>query len=185
MSGLIPTPSDLTIERCKQRDNTALVAFFKRYERGLFAYFSGPMHWHWSFVPDLVQETITRAIKSFPKFRGATYQQAERWLFGIARNVHMQEVSRQVGIRLRQDVAKGLAKYLQRSCEGVWYRNDILAALHELPLGQLEVLRLMLEGLTIREIAARLDIPDGTVATRIHRARKRLRDRLGIGALDD
>ena len=127
---------------------------------------------------------MTRAIKSFPGFRGGTSQQAERWLFGIARNVHMQEVTRQVGIRLRQDVATQIGKYLQRSCDAVWYRNDILAALYELPLGQLEVLRLMLEGHTIRDIAARLDLPDGTVATRIHRARRRLRQRLGVGVGD-
>ncbi len=180
-SQVIEKPSLETIARAKQRDSKALVAFFKRYERGLFAYFSGPMHWHWSFVPDLVQETITRAIKSFPRLRGDSQAEAERWLFGIARNVHMQSVSRQVGIRLRQDVATQLAKYLKRTCEAVWYRPDILNAIEELPLGQLEVLRLMLEGLTIREIASRLDLPEGTVATRIHRARKRLAERLGVG----
>jgi RNA polymerase sigma-70 factor (ECF subfamily) len=185
ISGVIEKPSELTLERCKKRDHAAMVTFFQRYERGLFAYFSGPMHWHWSFVPDLVQETITRAIKSFPRLRGNTFPQAESWLFGIARNVHMQEVTRQVGIRLRQDVATELSRYLQRSCETTWFRGDIVAALNELPLGQLEVLRLMLEGLTIREIAGRLDLPDGTVATRIHRARIRLRARLGVGVGDE
>ncbi len=175
VTGVIEKPSDPVIERAKARDHEALVTFFGRHERGLFAYFSGPMHWHWSFVPDLVQETMTRAIKSFPSFRGSTNTQAERWLFGIARNVHMQEVSRQVGIRLRRDVAAELARYLQRTCDATWYRSDIVAALQQLPLGQLEVLRLMLEGLTIREIAAELGLPEGTVATRIHRARHRLR----------
>jgi RNA polymerase sigma-70 factor, ECF subfamily len=184
VSAVIEKPTDMIVERAKQRDHHALVEFFRRHERGLFAYFSGPMHWHWSFVPDLVQETMTRAIKSFPKFRGTTNTQAEGWLFGIARNVHMQEVTRQVGIRLRQDVAAELAKYMQRTCDANWYRSDIIAALYGLPLGQLEVLRLMLEGLTIREIAAQLDLPEGTVATRIHRARKRLRLRLEAGGGD-
>jgi RNA polymerase sigma-70 factor (ECF subfamily) len=181
VSGVIEKPCELALERCKQRDHEALVQFFQRHERGLFAYFSGPMHWHWSFVPDLVQETITRAIKAFPRFRGTSHPEAERWLFGVARNVHMQEVSRQVGIRLRKDVAKVLTHYLARSCDASWYRRDISAALSELPLAQLEVLRLMLEGLTIREIADQLDLPEGTVATRIHRARLRLRERLGVG----
>jgi RNA polymerase sigma-70 factor (ECF subfamily) len=179
-SQVIEKPSLATIAGAKQRDPQALVAFFARYERQLFAYFSGPMHWHWSFVPDLVQETITRAIKSFPRLRGDSQPEAERWLFGIARNVHMQSVTRQVGIRLRRDVASDLAKYLQRTCEAVWYRPDINNAISELPLAQLEVLRLLLEGLTLREIASRLDIPEGTVATRIHRARKRLAERLGV-----
>lgn len=183
-SGVIERPASLLIERARRRDPDALVTFFRRYEKGLFAYFSGPMHWHWSFVPDLVQETVTRAIKSFPKFRGQTPEQAERWLFGIARNVHLQEVSRQVGIRLRHDVASELAKVMQRTSDAAWYRTDILTALGELPLGQLEVLRLMLEGRTIREIAAELDLPDGTVANRIHRARRRLKERLRLGGHD-
>lgn len=186
VTGVIEKPSDPVIERAKQRDHEALITFFGRHERSLFAYFSGPMHWHWSFVPDLVQETMTRAIKSFPNFRGSTHTQAERWLFGIARNVHMQEVSRQVGIRLRRDVAAELARYLQRTCDATWYRSDIVAALQQLPLGQLEVLRLMLEGRTIREIAAELGLPEGTVATRIHRARHRLRLTLeDDGDIDD
>lgn len=109
-SGLIEKPASLLVERAKRRDEAALVAFFGRYERGLFGYFSGPMHWHWSFVPDLVQETITRAIQGFPRFRGQSDARAERWLFGIARNVHLQEVTRQVGIRLRKDVASEIAK---------------------------------------------------------------------------
>lgn len=184
-SGVIQKPQDISLERVKQRDPEALTAFFEEHERKLFAYFSGPMHWHWSFVPDLVQETITRAIKSAPKMRGHTHAQAEAWLFGIARNVHMQEVSKQVGIRLRLDVARELAKYVQRTYDVRWYRGDILDALAELPLAQLEVLRLMLEGRTIREIAHELDLPDGTVATRIHRARQRLRERLGLIGGDD
>lgn len=178
-SGLIETPPSLLVERARRRDEDALVTFFGRHERALFAYFSGPMHWHWSFVPDLVQETITRAIKAFPTFRGATDAQAERWLFGIARNVHLQEVSRQVGIRLRKDVAFELARHRREVGEvGNHDRADLLAALSSLPLGQLEVLRLMLEGMTIREIGEALDLPDGTVATRIHRARRRLREAL-------
>jgi RNA polymerase sigma-70 factor (ECF subfamily) len=176
---LVTKPSSLAIEKAKRGDPAALGAFCASYEQRLYAYFSGPRHWHWDLVPDLVQETLARAIQSFPNLRGATEGQAERWLFGIARNVHLQEVSRQVGIRLRYDVAAELARVMPQTTDAPWYLGDIYAALAELPLSQLEALRLMLEGLTIREIAARLDVPEGTVATRIHRARKQLRARLG------
>jgi len=178
-SGVVAKPSSLAIEKAKRRDPAALAAFCERYEQRLYAYFSGPRHWHWDLVPDLVQETFARAIKSFPRLKGHTEDQAERWLFGIARNVHLQEVSRQVGIRLRYDVAAELAKAMPQTTEAPWYLQDIYTALAELPLSQLEALRLMLEGRTIRAIAARLDVPEGTVATRIHRARGRLRARLG------
>jgi RNA polymerase sigma-70 factor (ECF subfamily) len=134
-------------------------------------------------VPDLVQETVARAIKAFPTVRGATVSEAARWLFGIARNVHLQEVSRHVGIRLRQEVAAELAKQAP-SCETPWFLCDIFDALNELPLAQVETLRLMLEGRTIQEIAKEMGVPEGTVATRIHRARKQLRLWLGLGVPD-
>jgi RNA polymerase sigma-70 factor (ECF subfamily) len=184
-SGVVAKPCSMFIERAKRRDPHALAEFFERHQGGLFGYFAGPRHWHWQMVPDLVQETITRAIKGFPNFRGATEQQAERWLFGIARNVHLQEVSRQVGMRLRYDVASEIARHIQPLAAEPGYLGDLRAALEQLPLAQLEALRLMLEGLTTREIAAELDVAEGTVATRIHRARLRLRAWLGEDECDD
>jgi RNA polymerase sigma-70 factor (ECF subfamily) len=178
---VITTPVSLAIERARRGDPSALGEFFRSHERGLHHYFAGPRHWHRSMVPDLVQETIARAIKAFPSFRGGSEPQAARWLFGIARNVHLQEVSRQVGIRLRQEVAAELAKQAPPACELPWFLRDVLDALDELPLAQLETLRLMLEGLAIQEIAQRMGVPEGTVATRIHRARKQLRLLLGLG----
>ena len=174
-------PASMAVERAKRGDQAALTELLRQHEHGLYAYFAGPMHWHWDHVPDLVQETLARAVKDIGKLRGNTDGQARRWLFGIARNVHLQEVSRQVGIRLRRDVAAELAKHVPQSYDMTWVVRDILWALDELPLCQIEVLRLTLEGLTVREIAARVDVPEGTVATRIHRARKRLRVLLGLG----
>ena len=53
-------------------------------------------------------------------------------------------------------------------------------ALGELPDEQREAVLLAdVEGLTYREAAAALDVPLGTVMSRLSRARARLRDRLG------
>ncbi|HZO12648.1 MAG TPA: sigma-70 family RNA polymerase sigma factor [Polyangiaceae bacterium] len=184
-SGVIAKPLSLAIERARRGDPSALGDFFQTHERALSNYFLGPRHWHSAMVPDLVQETVARAIKAFPSFRGATDNDAARWLFGIARNVHLQEVSRHVGIRLRQDVASELAKQAPQTCETPWFVSDILDALDELPLPQLETLRLVFEGRTIQEIAKAMGVPEGTVATRIHRARKQLRVLLGLGVPGD
>ncbi len=172
-------PPSLLVERAKRREGPALAEFFQRHEQRLGHYFTGPLHWHEHLVPDLVQETLTRAIAAFPRFRGTSEPEAERWLFGIARNVHLQEVSRQVGIRLRKEVASELARHI-RSGQGGWHASDIRTALDELPLCQLEVLRLLLEGHSSKEIAEELDLPEGTVASRLYRARERIRARLGI-----
>jgi RNA polymerase sigma-70 factor (ECF subfamily) len=183
-SGVTAKPISMRIERAKRRDPAALTEFFQAHSEHLTAYFAGPRHWPWQHVADLVQETLAQAIKSFPSFRGVSEEDAERWLFSIARNVHLQEVSRQVGIRLRLEVAGELARQSPHPYETPWYVGDLRDALEELPLGHLEVLRLRLQGLTIREIAAQLDVPEGTVATRIHRAKRQLRLLLGVGVPD-
>ena len=183
-SAVIAKPRSMMIERAKRREPRALEAFVLQHEAALYRYFQGPRHWHRTLVPDLVQETLARAIKSFPKFLGTTEEQAQRWLFGIARNVHLQEISRRVGRRLREDVAKELARLrIDSSADHVGrahFMGDILSALKQLPLPQLEALRLLLEGKTTREIAAELGVAEGTVASRVHRARNQLRQRLGI-----
>jgi RNA polymerase sigma-70 factor (ECF subfamily) len=172
VSGVVALQAAAAAERLRQRDPVALAAFFERHRRGLAAYF-GRLHWDWVMVPDLVQETLTRAIGAFAGFQGESLEQAAHWLFAIARHVHLQEVSRQVGIRLRRDVAMQMAACAPAGSDG-GYLGDVFRALEELPLSQLEVLRLLLEGLGPREIAAALDLPEGTVAIRLHRARRRI-----------
>jgi len=60
-------------------------------------------------------------------------------------------------------------------------RLDLLDALEGLPGDHAEVAVLRdLLGLSYAEIATLLDVPEGTVKSRIHEARRRLRQRLGV-----
>jgi RNA polymerase sigma-70 factor (ECF subfamily) len=63
-------------------------------------------------------------------------------------------------------------------------RLDLLDALGQLPHGLAEsvVLRDVL-GLSYHEIAMLLEIPEGTVKSRIHEARRQLRHRIGDGRI--
>ena len=64
--------------------------------------------------------------------------------------------------------------------EGGAVLRDLQQALAALPTDQREVLLLVsLEGLRYREVAAILGIPEGTVMSRLSRARQQLRVHLG------
>jgi len=52
-------------------------------------------------------------------------------------------------------------------------------ALHELPAEDRELITLRhLDGLSYQELAERLEVPQGTIMSRLHHARKKLRDKL-------
>jgi RNA polymerase sigma-70 factor (ECF subfamily) len=61
-------------------------------------------------------------------------------------------------------------------------RERLLAALAEIPEPHREVVLLHdLEGWKHREIGERMDLPEGTVRSHLHHARRRLRQLLGQG----
>jgi RNA polymerase sigma-70 factor (ECF subfamily) len=128
---------------------------------------------------DLVQETFLKAQRAFGDFEPGTNVKA--WLFTILRRVH---IDRHRRARIRptyQPVEEleslaiapagdDLTDYAHVTPE------DVRAALEEVP----EVFRLPvrlrdLDGLSYREIGRVLDLPPGTVMSRIHRGRESLR----------
>ena len=67
VSGIRPRPAAFTVTRAERGDTAALTELFRQHQAGLHAYFTGPAHWYWHFVPDLVQETMTRAVEALPR----------------------------------------------------------------------------------------------------------------------
>jgi RNA polymerase sigma-70 factor (ECF subfamily) len=61
-------------------------------------------------------------------------------------------------------------------------RNDLIAAVRRLPLGQRQVVVLALEGFSQREIGDTLGLEENTVTQRLSRARRQLQELLGEGA---
>ncbi|MGH7354018.1 MAG: sigma-70 family RNA polymerase sigma factor, partial [Candidatus Rokuibacteriota bacterium] len=141
---------------------------------------------------DVAQEAFVRAYQALGTFRGdsAFYT----WLFRIAMNLSQD--------RVRQRAARGRAFGTERVPDEEWERTladdsrgpeapdasaqraekreRIMAALARLPENYRAIIMLSdLEGLSYREIAEVLRIPMGTVMSRLHNARKRLRTLLG------
>lgn len=127
---------------------------------------------------DLVQDCLERAWCRRDLWRPGSDLRA--WLFTIMHNVYANQVRRYcaepqlVSVDAIADLSSGTS-----SAESHAHLRDIEVAIATLPDVQREVLLLVsLEALRYEEVAQILDIPVGTVMSRLHRARERLRGRL-------
>ena len=131
---------------------------------------------------DVVQEAYLRAFRFFDGFRGGN---ARIWLLKIVRNtcytwLHQNRAGHSTApfdeqIHTDTSESQSPETLLLRKAD----RQLLNRTLEELPPAFREVLVLLeLEGLSYKEIAEVLDIPIGTVMSRLARARHRLRETL-------
>lgn len=141
-------------------------------------------------VDDLVQETFVVAFKrraDFDPGRAAP----RTWLYGIAARLcqhHRRSTARRsrLGSELARDSDDRSAKRPDEEAERNRRVTALYAVLQELPFKQRETFVLYeLEGLEGTSIAKMLAVPEGTVWTRLHHARKKferlMRRRLAKG----
>jgi len=141
---------------------------------------------------DLVQETFIRAWRFIDRF-DPSVGSARSWLFKILMNVHIdyrrrQRREPQSADLLEPDAADDLYLYKQAVAsddlrirgnpEEAFFDTlvggEVQAALRAVPAHYRQVFLLSLEGFAYHEIAEMLDIPTGTVMSRLHRARTML-----------
>ncbi len=117
---------------------------------------------------DLLQETFLLAIRSKAKLADVSSPRA--WLFGVARNIAMNTIRRSPSV-------VSLPANLSQDCSGPDPRIEHMRqAIAKLPIAQQETLELRLtQELSYQEIATVLEIPLGTVRSRLHNAVGRLR----------
>lgn len=137
---------------------------------------------------DLVQETYLRAFRAFDRYEPGTNCKA--WLFRILINAGINARVRQARRPVAVDF-DGLEPVLAAAEPAPEPRggdleafaglvdDEVKGALEQLPAPFRTALLLSVEGLAYKEIAAVLDIPIGTVMSRLFRARKLLRASLG------
>jgi RNA polymerase sigma-70 factor, ECF subfamily len=128
-----------------------------------------------SDADDLVQDCVLRAIDRIDTFR--TDGELRPWLFTIMHNLY---VSRWRRNRRRAQVMADNAEAdlaVSPSQPASIEVRDVLRGLETLPDDQRQVLLLIaVEGFQYDEVARMLDVPTGTVMSRLSRARDRLRD---------
>jgi RNA polymerase sigma factor (sigma-70 family) len=127
---------------------------------------------------DLMQDTMVKAIRHFDQFEENT--NIKGWLFTIMRNTFINSYRK--GARTRdmvtqaEDITYQNLAYSATSneAENDFVMGDIKGALAKLPLQFSVPFVRYVEGYKYHEIADELNIPLGTVKTRIHEARKHL-----------
>jgi RNA polymerase sigma-70 factor (ECF subfamily) len=121
---------------------------------------------------DLVQDTLVRAYRALCRFDGK-YPRA--WLLTILRNSFYKDARRHVP----EPVADVPIATDSDHADTVAFEDLVARALAALPPAQRDAVTLVdVEGLTYNEAAAALDVPVGTVMSRLHRARLSLREQL-------
>jgi RNA polymerase sigma-70 factor (ECF subfamily) len=182
------SPDDrLLVERCQAGDLLAFEPLVEKYRQRVWRLAYNVLRdreeaW------DVAQDAFIRAFQALPSFRGQSAFYT--WLFRIVMNL--------AADRARQRAARGRAFGTERVAEEEWERamadqgaspdrsaaqtedrERITSALNTLSEDHRTIIMLSdVEGLSYREIAEVLDIPIGTVMSRLHNARKRLRHAL-------
>ncbi len=130
-----------------------------------------------ALADDLVQEALTKALKNSGQLRDA--QTTKAWLYRILSNCWRDHFRRSRDTVDVDDVVlvDGETPDVRHERNQVVYR--VRSAIALLPMGQRQVISLVdLEGCSYIEVAQILDVPIGTVMSRLSRARKALKERV-------
>ena len=138
---------------------------------------------------DLVQETFLKGYRSYAQFTPGTNLKA--WLFKILKNTFINEYRKRQAAPAESDfaaieesfeseIADGAAGQIKNPEEEALERafdENVQRALDALPPDyRMAVLLADIEGFSYREVAEILDIPVGTVMSRLYRGRKLLEE---------
>lgn len=128
---------------------------------------------------DLVQETMLQAMRSFHGYELGTNCRA--WLMTIMHNMNAKRLRNLGRLTMIADTEDRIAETIafEPSIPESITDEEVLEALRELPQHFRDVIVLSdVEGFSYKEISTILNLPMGTVMSRLHRARKLLRLRL-------
>ena len=130
-----------------------------------------------ALADDLVQEALTKALKNSGQLRDQKTFKA--WLYRILSNCWRDHFRRSRDTVDIDDVILADNDTPDSFHSRQQIINRVRTAIAHLPMGQRQVITLVdLEGCSYIEVAQILDVPIGTVMSRLSRARKALKERL-------
>jgi RNA polymerase sigma-70 factor (ECF subfamily) len=129
---------------------------------------------------DVVQNAVERALKARDQWQPGT--RLDSWMYRIVRNCWIDEGrarTRRGQTFVPEEAGRDVADPAHEEMERRGAIRDVGRAMEELPAEQREVIALVLvEGLAYKEAAEILDIPIGTLTSRLTRGRQALVRRL-------
>lgn len=133
---------------------------------------------------DLVQEAIIRAWTNLDKFQPGTNMRA--WLFTILRNAYFSELRTRKREVPDPDGVHAARRSVRPEHEARLAFVDFSAAFYQLSPEHREALLLIgVSGFTYEEAADMIGVAVGTIKSRVHRARLRLHQLLGLAPGED
>ena len=128
-----------------------------------------------ALADDLVQETLTKALMKSGQLRDAAAGDA--WLYSILANCFRDHYRRQRDTQSMDDVELVQESTPESESSQLQVVRQVRAAMAQLPAGQRQVVTLVdLEGFSYVEVANILNVPIGTVMSRLCRARAALKN---------
>ena len=170
---------ELLARRCKRGESQAWRMLVGRYEKRLL-YFIRRLVDDERDAWDVLQQTWMSAVKSIGKLEEP--RALRTWLYRIARNESINHLRRD-GRRMEASDSEAVENVVDDSADDDTWSTEtaeqVHAALARLPRRHREVLTLhFLEDASVEEIATVLDVPAGTVKSRLYYARAALREQL-------
>lgn len=133
---------------------------------------------------DLVQQTVERALAHRGQWRPGT--RLDSWMFRIMKNAWIDEArtrSRRAGVMAPEDAGREAASDGAGAMQTRMEAHDVERAMARLPEDQrLAVALVLVEGLSYKEAADVLDVPQGTLTSRLGRGRAALLSHLAEAA---
>lgn len=138
---------------------------------------------------DLVQETFMKAYKALDSYVEGT--NAKAWLFKILKNAYINQYRKKARRPTKVDFEEFIGYQDKDESSVTDYQDlrielfenllgdEVTMAINSLPIDFRTVILLCdVEGFTYEEISKIIDIPIGTVRSRLHRARNMLKEKL-------
>ena len=178
-----PSDDDLSlVKRIGLRDTAAMETFYKRHASSVYSFAYRRMK-DAALADEVVNDTLLQAWVSAKTF--AAQSSPKTWLLGIAKNKILDALRSKGRLEARtQDTSEEDQQAFADTTPGAYAQllvkqksQHLSQCFDDLPPEQRACMHLsFVEGMTLAEIAQVMTIPANTVATRIHHAKRKLRE---------